>query len=318
MGLWQGYPEIHKELIKVENYMKEVIPSRKKILTDICLELIEAGGKRLRPAFVIIGAKFGRFDEIKIIPLAASMELLHTATLVHDDIIDDSELRRGRVTVQAKWGEDMAVYVGDYLFTKAFTILSDKMHYEYLNRIAHAFKTICEGEIDQYEIKYNMDVSVTDYLKRIYRKTAVLFVMSILTGAYEGKCKRSTIHALGKFASFYGMAFQVYDDLLDYLSSEEIEGKPIGNDIRQGIYTSPLLYALKDQKTGPEIKKFLSKKADISNEEIQQVIQLVKETRALDLTRELKEKFVKKALSALDNLSDSDYKNICIDLVKLL
>ncbi|NLM48061.1 MAG: polyprenyl synthetase family protein [Epulopiscium sp.] len=318
MGLWQGYPEIHKELIKVENYMKEVIPSRKKILTDICLELIEAGGKRLRPAFVIIGAKFGRFDEIKIIPLAASMELLHTATLVHDDIIDDSELRRGRVTVQAKWGEDMAVYVGDYLFTKAFTILSDKMHYEYLNRIAHAFKTICEGEIDQYEIKYNMDVSVTDYLKRIYRKTAVLFVMSILTGAYEGKCKRSTIHALGKFASFYGMAFQVYDDLLDYLSSEEIEGKPIGNDIRQGIYTLPLLYALKDQKTGPEIKKFLSKKADISNEEIQQVIQLVKETRALDLTRELKEKFVKKALSALDNLSDSDYKNICIDLVKLL
>jgi len=318
MGLWQGYPEIHKELIKVENYMKEVIPSRKKILTDICLELIEAGGKRLRPAFVIIGAKFGRFDEIKIIPLAASMELLHTATLVHDDIIDDSELRRGRVTVQAKWGEDMAVYVGDYLFTKAFTILSDKMHYEYLNRIAHAFKTICEGEIDQYEIKYNMDVSVTDYLKRIYRKTAVLFVMSILTGAYEGKCKRSTPHALGKFASFYGMAFQVYDDLLDYLSSEEIEGKPIGNDIRQGIYTLPLLYALKDQKTGPEIKKFLSKKADISNEEIQQVIQLVKETRALDLTRELKEKFVKKALSALDNLSDSDYKNICIDLVKLL
>jgi len=318
MGLWQGYPEIHKELIKVENYMKEVIPSRKKILTDICLELIEAGGKRLRPAFVIIGAKFGRFDEIKIIPLAASMELLHTATLVHDDIIDDSELRRGRVTVQAKWGEDMAVYVGDYLFTKAFTILSDKMHYEYLNRIAHAFKTICEGEIDQYEIKYNMDVSVTDYLKRIYRKTAVLFVMSILTGAYEGKCKRSTIHALGKFASFYGVAFQVYDDLLDYLSSEEIEGKPIGNDIRQGIYTLPLLYALKDQKTGPEIKKFLSKKADISNEEIQQVIQLVKETRALDLTRELKEKFVKKALSALDNLSDSDYKNICIDLVKLL
>ncbi|HOQ16667.1 MAG TPA: polyprenyl synthetase family protein [Defluviitaleaceae bacterium] len=318
MGLWQGYPEIHKELIKVENYMKEVIPSRKKILTDICLELIEAGGKRLRPAFVIIGAKFGRFDEIKIIPLAASMELLHTATLVHDDIIDDSELRRGRVTVQAKWGEDMAVYVGDYLFTKAFTILSDKMHYEYLNRIAHAFKTICEGEIDQYEIKYNMDVSVTDYLKRIYRKTAVLFVMSILTGAYEGKCKRSTIHALGKFASFFGMAFQVYDDLLDYLSSEEIEGKPIGNDIRQGIYTLPLLYALKDQKTGPEIKKFLSKKADISNEEIQQVIQLVKETRALDLTRELKEKFVKKALSALDNLSDSDYKNICIDLVKLL
>jgi len=265
MGLWQGYPEIHKELIKVENYMKEVIPSRKKILTDICLELIEAGGKRLRPAFVIIGAKFGRFDEIKIIPLAASMELLHTATLVHDDIIDDSELRRGRVTVQAKWGEDMAVYVGDYLFTKAFTILSDKMHYEYLNRIAHAFKTICEGEIDQYEIKYNMDVSVTDYLKRIYRKTAVLFVMSILTGAYEGKCKRSTIHALGKFASFFGMAFQVYDDLLDYLSSEEIEGKPIGNDIRQGIYTLPLLYALKDQKTGPEIKKFLSKKSKVQN-----------------------------------------------------
>ena len=260
MGLWQAYPEIQNELIKVENYMKEAIPSRKKLLTDICLELIEAGGKRLRPAFVILGAKFGNYDESKIIPLAASMELLHTATLVHDDIIDDSKLRRGRVTVQEKWGEDMAVYVGDYLFTKAFTILSDKMHYEHLNKIAHGFKTICEGEIDQYEIKYNMDVTVLDYLKRIYRKTAVLFIMSILTGAYESKCKRETLNTLGKFAAYFGMAFQIYDDLLDYVSSEEIEGKPIGNDIRQGIYTLPLLYALEDKKVCPQIKNLLYKK----------------------------------------------------------
>ena len=318
MSLWEAYPEIHEELIKVENYMKKAVPSRKKILTEISLELIESGGKRLRPAFVILGAKCGKYDPEKIIPLGAAIELLHTATLVHDDIIDDSQLRRGKTTVQAKYGRDMAVYTGDYLFTKAFMILSDKTSFEHLNRIAQGVKAICEGEIDQYEIKYNTNVTVTDYLKRIYRKTAVLFVMSILVGAYEGKCKRKTLNALGKFAAYFGMAFQIRDDLLDYTSTEKIEGKPIGNDIKQRIYTLPLLFALQDNNVNQEIKELLSKKEHIEKEEIDRVIDLVKETNALKETKALKDKFICKAYDALDNLSDGTYKDITKGLLQLL
>lgn len=318
MDFWEAYPELNNEIKKVEKYMKKVIPSRKKVLTDICMDLIDAGGKRLRPAFVVLGAKHGRYNENRIIPLGAAIELLHTATLIHDDIIDDSQLRRGKITVQAQWGEDMAVYAGDYLFTKAFTILSDKMSFEHLNRVAHGFKAICEGEIDQYEIKYNMNVSVMDYLKRIYRKTSVLFMMSILVGAYEGKCKKNTLNALGKVASNFGMAFQIHDDLIDYVSTQTKEGKPIGNDIRQGVYTLPLLYALEDNRVESKIKEILILKDKITDEGIDRVIQLVLETKALDNTKELKDKFVKKALSSLDNISNSIYKNIFVDLLQLL
>lgn len=318
MGLWDAYPEIDRELDKVEHYMKKVIPSRKKVLTQISLELIGAGGKRLRPAFVILGAKHGKYDEEKIIPLAAAIELLHTATLVHDDIIDDSKLRRGKTTVQAKWGKDMAVYAGDYLFTKAFTILSDKTSFEHLNRIAQGVKAICEGEIDQYEIKYNANVSVMDYLKRIYRKTAVLFVMSILVGGYEGKCKRKTLNALGKFAASFGMAFQIRDDLLDYISTEKEEGKPIGNDIKQGIYTLPLLFALQDDQKKDEIIGLLGKKQNIQEEEMNQIITLVKQTQGLKLTNELKDKFTNKALLTLDDIPEGIYKNTSKDLLELL
>lgn len=318
MSLWETYPEINNELIKIETYMKKVIPSRKKILTQISLELIESGGKRLRPAFVVIGAKHGKYDPEKIIPLGAAIELLHTATLVHDDIIDDSKLRRGKTTVQAKWGKDMAVYTGDYLFTKAFTILSDKTSFTHLNRIAQGVKAICEGEIDQYEIKYDTNISINDYLKRIYRKTAVLFAMSILVGGYEGKCNRKVLNALGKFAASFGMAFQIRDDLLDYLSTEEKEGKPIGNDIKQGIYTLPLLFALQDNKVKNEIKELLSRKEQIQKDEIDRVIILVKETDALKYTMELKNKFINKADTALDTISNVNYNNISKDLLKLL
>lgn len=246
------------------------------------------------------------------------MELLHTATLVHDDIIDDSRLRRGKTTVQAKWGKDMAVYAGDYLFTKAFTILSDKTSFEHLNKVAHGVRIICEGEIDQYEIKYDVNISVMKYLKRIYRKTAVLFSMSTLTGAYEAKCKRQTLNALGKFAISYGMAFQIRDDLLDYTSTEKIEGKPMGNDIKQGVYTLPLLFALQHMEYKDEIKKLLSLKDKINAKEIEKIIRLVKETNALESTKELKDKYVKKALEALDNLEDKDHKSIFGDLVNML
>ncbi|WP_058486810.1 polyprenyl synthetase family protein [Defluviitalea phaphyphila] len=319
MDLWKAYPEINIDLDKMEKYMKKVVRSRKKILTEISLELIESGGKRLRPAFVILGARYGKkFEEEKIIPLASAIELLHTATLVHDDIIDDSKLRRGKITVQAKWGKDMAVYTGDYLFTKAFTILSDKTSFKHMNRIARAVRAICEGEIDQYEIKYNVNVSVIDYLKRIYRKTAILFAMSILTGAYEAKASKKTLNALGKFGVYFGMAFQIRDDLLEYTSTEKKEGKPMGTDIKQGIYTLPLLFALEDNKVNKELKKLLSKKENVDDEDIEKIIMLVKQTKALDNTEILKNKFINKALKELKKLNNKNYDNILKYLIKLL
>lgn len=318
MSFWSPYPEIGKELALVEEYIEKQLPSRKKLLTDISLDLMHAGGKRLRPAFLILSAKFGRYNREKIIPLAAAIEILHAATLVHDDIIDDAALRRGKETVQAKWGQDMAVYTGDYLFTKAFMILSNKTSFQYLHWIARAVKSICEGEVDQYEIKYRKDITVLEYLKRIYRKTAVLFAMSTVIGAQESRCSKQIVKALGSFGSWYGMAFQIRDDILDYTSTERKEGKPIGNDIKQGIYTLPLLYALKDPVYGQKLHQLLDQKGHITEESIQEIIELVRKTDALVETKHLADTFIRKAYTMIERLPNTQYKMICQELMNIL
>ncbi len=315
MDIWNAYPEIKEELQCVEEYMIAHTTSKKKILTDISRDLIMAGGKRIRPGFVILAAKLGTYKRDKVIPMAASIELLHTATLVHDDIIDESHVRRGKPTVQAKWGKDMAVYTGDFLFTKAFMMLSSKDSFKHLSFIARAMKEICEGEVSQYETKYNQNTTVFEYLKRSYRKTAVLFGMSMVIGGYESGCKKKVLHALGKFGGAYGMIFQMKDDLLDYEGTEENIGKPIGNDIREGMYTLPLLYALEDVHVKDEIKALLDKKQFLSKEEIDQIIVLVKQSDGIDRTKELAHKFYKKAKQALAQLPRCTYTEIMQKMV---
>lgn len=305
MAFWSFCPLVSNDIKDLDDYMKSAVVSRKQTLTDISHDLIDRGGKRLRPGFLILAAHLGKYNKDKILPFAAAIELIHTATLVHDDIIDESSYRRNSKTIHEKWGRDMAIYTGDYLFTRSFSILSSKKVSKntYLNKVALAMQSICEGEIDQYEQKYKIQ-TVYDYLKRIHRKSAVLFALSTAIGAQEARCSAKVIRYVTLFALYYGVAFQICDDLLDYTETESNIGKPIGNDIKEGNYTLPLIYALEDSTYGDSIKNLLEKKDSITNEEVQTVIEYVNKTDAINQAKGLAFKFLYKAEVQLDLLPD--------------
>lgn len=309
--MWSKYPDINEELVKVEAYIKKSIVSRNKLLNEVTGELVEAGGKRIRPAFVIISAKFGKYDTSKAISLAGALEILHTATLVHDDIIDNSKLRRGRVTVSEKYGTDMAVYTGDFLFTKAVLMLSHDISIEKLDIVARAIKTICEGEVDQYRDRYNIDVSVFTYLKRISKKTAVLFQAACGLGGFLAECTDNVIKELARFGFYYGMAFQIRDDLLDFLSDVQKEGKPICKDIIEGTVTLPVIYSIKKNRA---VKEFLSKclgiNRSISTEDSKMLFEMIREEDGTGDAKRMLVRYVDRGLKAIGSLPDNPYREI--------
>ena len=314
--MWTGYPEIRNELLLVEEHIEKSISSRNRLLSEIVRELVYSGGKRLRPAFVVLSAKFGEYDREKILPAAGALEILHTATLVHDDIIDRSKLRRGKVTVSEKYGSDMAVYTGDFLFTKAILMLSSKVPAENLEVIAKAIKTICEGEVDQYQAKFNIDTSVLEYLKRIKRKTSILFAAACSVGAFIAKCPDETRNCLAKFGMYYGTAFQIKDDLNDFLSDEASSGKPVIKDIVEGVITLPVILAMQRNNSVREaLAFFIGNKEKSRAEEMEHLALLVRETGGVKEAGNLLAKYVDRGIQALTPLPDNEYKNILIKLI---
>lgn len=315
MSFWAYYPPLLAELVQVEDFMLQATSSRKVLLNTLCHDLIQRGGKRLRPAFLLLSAHYGNYDSHKAIPFAAAIELIHTATLVHDDVIDEASMRRGHTTIHSKWGKDMAIYSGDFLFTKAFLILAthdaDK---RYLEALARGMQSICEGEVDQYEQKYVV-TPVFDYLKRIERKSALLFSISCAMGASSAKCNKLQTKALSFFGTYYGIAFQIRDDLIDYKSTFHEAGKPIGTDLREGNYTLPILFALKDTTYNPLIMALLEKKEKLSDEDIARIIDYVHLTSALPDCMDLMTRFINKAITALDLLPQNEmtqtFRHLC-------
>lgn len=247
---WDQYPTVNKDLEKVEELLFQSIKCRDKGIEKALSSMLVTGGKMLRPAFLLLSARFGKFKQDKLYPLAAVVELLHMATLVHDDIIDAAELRRGHPTLQAEYGSAQAVFTGDLLFTKCFSILSTKSSMENMKLISDVIAKICEGEIEQFSAHYRIEGTVRQYLRRIATKTSALFAMSFYIGASEAKCSKKLCQQLGRIGYNIGMAFQIIDDILDYTGAEELVGKPLGSDLKQGIITLPLIYGI---RTGDEV-----------------------------------------------------------------
>lgn len=277
--------------------------SKRVTLDAAVTDLVNGGGKRLRPILLMLAGNFGENDSEKLFSLAAAVELLHMATLVHDDIIDEARLRRGELTAQEKFGKKVAVFVGDYLLTKSYTLFAKYLSEHSLSKLNKIVKLICVGEIDQFEEKYEIDLSLIDYMKRIRRKTALLFAISSYIGAYESGVRGKLLYNLYSFALEMGMTFQIQDDLLDFTGSELKTGKKIGQDLAAGIYTLPVIYLMKKSDYSQETKKLLSK--DVMNaEDINKISEMVIESGAVDESKLLASKFLKKAKENLDNLPD--------------
>ena len=322
--MWEKYPEIHDELKKVEVIIKENIKSRNKLLTEVCRELVLAGGKRLRPAFVIISSKFGEYNGEKATTLAGALEILHTATLVHDDVIDRSKLRRGKETVSERYGIDMAIYTGDFLFTKALMLLTsykgiDLKGIEKPEIAAKAIKMICEGEVDQYQQRFDPGITTFTYLKRICRKTAVLFAAACSMGAWSAGCPEDTVRILGKFGMYYGMAFQIRDDLIDFVSDSKKEGKPVIKDINEGVITLPVIYAIsKDYHIRDIIKRISADEISLASRDMKDVLHIVNRSGGIEYSRKMLDKYIARGLKEIRKLPSNKYTDIFSELIQSL
>lgn len=313
--IWSKYPDIKKELTEVVNLMKKNIKCKDKKIENSILDLIESGGKLLRPAFVLIGSKFGDSDTEKSVPTAAVIELLHMASLVHDDVIDESKLRRGQETIQSKYGKDYAVYIGDYLFCVCFKILATNSSLQALNVDARAMSKICMGEVNQLNSRFSMNLSVKDYLSRISGKTAELFSISLYLGAAECNADKKIARELKNIGHNLGMAFQIMDDILDYEGNDTSIKKSAANDLKQGIYTLPFIYAYKNNKKA--FKEIINKDF-YTEEEVYKIISLVEENNGIKMAKELAQKYMDKCFKGINRLPENEYKVVLKEIAEWL
>jgi secondary thiamine-phosphate synthase enzyme len=239
--------------------------------------LMEAGGKRLRPKLVQLASQIGpRHDALRAASLAAAVELLHNATLVHDDYVDESTHRRGRPTVAAAEGAERAIAVGDYYFAKATRLIAEIGNVGVTSTMADALEAICAAQIDDVALRGAFPGDHESYLRVVRGKTAALFAASCASGALLSDAPREVVEALRRFGDLLGVAFQMADDMVDFSPSS---GKPVGLDIRQKVLSLPLIYAAEDRAVGPEVRRLLA--GSLGDEEVGRVTELVTSSDAL-------------------------------------
>jgi len=270
------YKLVRGDLAQVERQIKSVtevdFPGLAKLLKHILL-----GGKALRPALTLLSARFYDYNLDLLLPMATSVELMHTSTLVHDDAIDNSAMRRGRPTVNSLWGEDRAVLLGDYLFAKAGEFAALTGNLRVIRLFAQTLQIISSGELRQTFDAFNLEQSRQQYFERITGKTASLFALSTQSGAILSQAPEESIQALKRYGTNLGIAFQVVDDLLDFVGTEGDLGKPVGSDLSQGTLTLPAMLLLElSPKDNPVRELF-------SNPDMPEAARQEKIKRAIDM-----------------------------------
>lgn len=301
------YNPIHKEMAEVEEKLITSINSDLIILDEASTHLVKAGGKRMRPAFALLAAKVYSDSLEHVIPMAVALELIHMGTLVHDDVIDNSKLRRGKETVKSGWGNRVSIYAGNYVLAKSLSLVADYHRSDIVDILADASMQICEGEIHQMLSCYDVTQGLKEYLRRIERKTALLISVSCQIGAMLSKADEREVIALKKYGYYLGMAFQITDDILDFVASEEVLGKPVGSDIRQGVITLPAIYALKNDSRRERLADILSS-PELCKSCAEETIDIVTSSNGIEYAYELSQKYASKARQQLDYLPDVEVK----------
>ncbi len=271
---------VSEDLVAVEEELYSIIQSPVDMVNDIGVHLVQAGGKRIRPALYLLCARGGVPNQAELLPMAVAIELIHMATLVHDDIIDNAATRRGRPTANARWGNHSSVLTGDYLFAKAFSaiILARK---NMLKILTDVICNICEGEIIQLKEAFNANQTEADYRLRVAQKTADFIAASCELGAIAGGLDEKSVIRVREYGYALGMAFQITDDILDITASAEQLGKPVGNDLRQGIVTLPVIYALKNSPRSDELRNIIINQK-MSDDEVKRGLEIIHQTEAVE------------------------------------
>jgi octaprenyl-diphosphate synthase len=301
----------------VDDLIRANLNSEVPMVEEIAAYLIEAGGKRLRPLLVLLCAKACGYQGRDHVKLAAVIEFLHTAMLLHDDVVDESDLRRGRETVNAVWGNAPSVLVGDFLHSRAFEMMVDIGNIRVMEILSRATNVIAEGEVQQLSFIRNPATTEVEYMEIISRKTAMLFQAAAHAGAVLAGANEKTEHALRDYGLHLGIAFQLVDDQLDYLGTPEELGKNIGDDLAEGKVTLPLIVAMRNGQ--PDQKAFVEdaiRNGGVEN--LPEMIQLVKATDALKYTSEQANTERCEAMACLNNVADSEFKDSMNTLVNFV
>jgi heptaprenyl diphosphate synthase len=315
MKLQMMYSFLKADIDLIEKELQTAIKSNSDLLQNASLNLLQAGGKRLRPLFVLLSAKFGQYDIQAIKNVAVALELIHMASLVHDDVIDDAELRRGKPTVKAKWDNRIAMYTGDYILACSLEYMTRIEKTEAHRILANTIVEVCIGEIEQIKDKYRFNQSLRDYLRRIKRKTALLIAISCQLGAIVSGAEESIHKKLYQFGYFVGMSYQITDDILDFTGTEKVLGKPAGDDLLQGNITLPVLYAMNDATAKSKIQNV---NENISREGMQEIISIIKETGAIEKAHRLSQRYLQKALAIVEELPNNKIKRSLVDIANFV
>lgn len=291
LALWQ---EVQADLQQVEAELLRQVDAPDPVLSQAARHLVQAGGKRLRPAFAILAARCCGASLERILPLAVALEMIHMATLVHDDVIDASPIRRGQPTVWARWGQELSLHTGDYLFARSLILVATYDDPRIPSVLASVSVKMVQGEIQQLAAAFDLDVTLRDYLDRIYRKTALLIAASCELGAIAAGADTATIRHLRYYGRNLGLAFQITDDVLDMVADPEQTGKPIGGDLRQGVITLPAIYALQASPKKQKLIHLLGKR-DKTQAEIQEAIELIKDCGGIKYALDIAEGYLERA-----------------------
>lgn len=301
--------DVEEQMTLVNQYLKETLLSDNPDMQDVMDDILATQGKQLRPRLAIISAGFGNNQTTETALIACFLEIIHMASLVHDDVIDDSDMRRGNLSIQKKYGKKMAVYAGDYMIFCIVNRLIDVNPTKY-REIITLMRKMCNGELGQNSSLHDLNITEEKYIQNITGKTAALFEIACKIGAKSASVSKYYIDALANFGRNFGILFQIRDDMMDYTSSREELGKPIFQDFANGIYTLPVIYSysIQENKTRLEQLKNLVHEHGMTENEKNMLFDIIIASKGLEKCREKAREYYDSAVSALNVLPDTKEK----------
>ena len=314
MRLSQIYNPVQADLSEVENRLKALVRSEGTSFAELrrMLDSLLPGGKVIRPALTLLSGRLFKPDFDTLIPMAVSVELLHISTLVHDDAVDKSLVRRHKPTIYKLWGEEKAVLFGDFLFAKAGEMAASTGNIRVVTLFAQTLGTISRGELKQSFDAFKLQSSRENYLYRISCKTASLFSLATRSGAILSQATETQIEALDSYAHNFGIAFQIVDDILDFTGTQEEMGKPIGSDLNQGTLTLPSMLVLERYPDDNPVKRFFQDRSRA--EDLTMAIDMARDSSIIGECYKLASDYSAKACRNLDSLPDSLSRQALKDL----
>jgi len=305
------YKPVQKDLKNVEQSLEDIAGAEFSLLAQLLAYTLKTGGKRVRPLLTLLSGKFHVYEPALLVPMAAAIELLHTATLVHDDIVDNSPVRRGKPTVSRTWGQNSALLLGDYLFAKAGSLVAGTGNLRAIKLFSQTLMTISAGELKQTGVNFDTAKLRDYYFAWIGAKTACLFSTSTESGAILSQAPEEAIEAIRDYGRNLGMAFQIVDDVLDFVGEEDELGKPVGSDLREGTLTLPTILFIESYPADKLIKNFFEKK---DTEDVSQAVVKIRDSRVIADCLVMASEFCSNARVAAEKLPDNSARKSLIDL----